>query len=466
MIGQIKLLFALLIMISLLFLSCSKTGDHQWHGETDYRWAELSPGWMGKDGFEKLHPTTTGIEFRNDLSRSAIAKNRHYLNGSGVAVADINGNGFMDIYFASLEGPNKLYKNRGNFKFEDITDKAGVAHNGFNSTGVVFADVNGNGYPDLLITTLTGRNTLYINDGTGIFTEKDDSGLGESNGAKSMTLADITGNGLPDLYITNYRKISVKDLFTLDELSPANMYKMVDGELTVLPPFDEYYILKELDGRLVGLEKGVKDELYINRGDDYFEKADDRSYFFDQNGNELGLQGDWGLTAKFTDITGNGLPDLYVANDFWTPDRLWINRGDGTFKEMDENTIRSMSFSAMGVDFSDINRDGHIDFVVTEMLSLEHTRRMRQTSQSLVNEDGRALNNQNSVYLNRGDNTFANIADYTGLDATEWSWSTIFMDVDLNGYEDLIVATGYLNDYLDMDTQFRNNAKLNRGIYL
>ncbi|MEX0994248.1 MAG: CRTAC1 family protein, partial [Balneolaceae bacterium] len=196
-----------------------------------------------------------------------------------------------------------------------------------------------------------------------------------------------------------------------------------------------------------------------NRGDGRFEEADPSRYFLDEDGRPMGLSADWGLTATFRDVNGNGYPDLYVANDFWTPDRFWMNRGDGTFRAIESNAIRSQSFSSMGVDFSDINRDGHLDIVVTEMLSQEHQRRMRQASQNIESSAGRTLNNRNSVYLNRGDSTFAQIAHYSGLEATEWSWATAFMDVNLNGVEDLIVATGYSYDYLDMDTQFFLNER-------
>jgi enediyne biosynthesis protein E4 len=177
-------------------------------------------------------------------------------------------------------------------------------------------------------------------------------------------------------------------------------------------------------------------------------------YFFNTDGTAVDdLPADWGLTASFRDVTGNLLPDLYVANDFWTPDRFWINQGDGTFRLLGPEGVRNLSFSAMGVDFSDINRNGLTDVVVTEMLSGKHEMRMRQYSQILEGYQGKNLYNRNSVYLNRGDTTFAQIAYYTGLEATEWSWATSFMDINLDGFEDLIVATGFPNDYQDMDTQ-------------
>lgn len=434
-------------------LGCTSQAELDWNNEEGYRWAEVSPGFFGSTGFRQLSSSKTNIRFRNDVRQELKENNRNYLNGSGVAVADINGNGLTDIYFASLDGPNRLYKNLGNFRFEDITELAGVAHEGYSSTGVTFADVNGNGFPDLLITSLSDGNSLYINDGHGNFELREDSGLGESRGAKTMAVADINGNGHLDLYITNYNLRSVRDIYGPDELASENTVENVNGELTVREPFDEYYVIVETDQGFFLNEKGTSDELYLNDGNGFFQKAEDAQHFFDVHGNASELPRDWGLTAAFRDVTGNGFPDLYVANDFWTPDRFWINQGDGTFRAVDSLAVRSMSYSAMGVDFSDINRNGHYDIVVTEMLSQKHEMRKRQVSQVLEGLDGRALYNQNSVFLNRGDTTFAQIAYYSGLEASEWSWATYFMDIDLDGFEDLIVATGFSNDYQDMDTQ-------------
>lgn len=439
---------------------CSSQPDLSWNQEDGYRWAEVNSGFWDATGFRELSSSQTNIPFRNDVRQELKRENRHYLNGSGVAVADVDGDGLVDVYFAGIDGPNKLYKNLGDFRFEDITNNAGVAHEGYNSTGVVFADVNGDGSPDLLITSLSDGNTLYLNDGTGQFSLQEDSGLGESRGAHTMALADVNSDGLPDLYITNYKIQTARDIFSARELSMDNTVEVIDGELHVLPEFSDYFtVINTAEGPFRN-EIGEPDELYINRGEGSFERADPLSHFFDEDGNPAGLKPDWGLTATFRDVNNDGSPDLYVANDFWTPDRFWINRGDGTFRAIDRYAIRNMSFSSMGVDFSDINRDGHLDFVVTEMLSRDHTKRLRQSSESLPEYEGRTLHNRNSVYLNRGDpsedtqtGTFAQIAYYSGLEATEWSWATRFLDIDLDGYEDLIVATGFTNDYQDMDTQ-------------
>lgn len=438
----------------LLWVSgCTSQQELEWQLENGYRWAEISPGYFGSDGFRPVSSGRSGIDFRNDVPQELIDRNRNYLNGSGVTIADYDGDGLADVYLGSLNGPNRLYKNLGDFRFEEVTEQAGVAHDGYSSTGVVFADVTGNGFPDLLITSLLEENALYLNHGDGTFSRSEESGLGASEGATSMALADINGDGYLDLYITNYKKVTARDLYGPNELSVNNTLEVVDGEVRVLPPFDDYFTIVETEEGPFRNEIGQPDELYINRGDGQFERADPFDYFFTQEGEPAGLPADWGLTASFRDVTGNGHPDLYVANDFWTPDRFWINQGDGTFREIGPEAVRNQSFSSMGIDFSDINRDGHLDLAVTEMLSQTHELKLRQLSEHLAEYEGRTHHHRNSLYLNRGDDTFAQIAWYSGLEASGWSWATYFMDVDLDGFEDLLIATGYAYDYQDMDTQ-------------
>lgn len=442
-----------LIIVLSLFIGCSSPAELKWNQEEGYKWAELSPDYFGSTGFTKLDPSSTLIQFRNFASKKSIEENRNYLNGSGVAAADVDGDGRVDLYFAQLEGPNKLFKNMGDFRFKDVTEDAGVAHEGYNSTGVVFADADGDADPDLLITSLKKRNELYINDGQGHFHLKKDSGLRAAKGSNTMALADIDSDGDLDLYITNYKLKTARDIFSAEELSTENTVKKQGDSLVVIPPFDQYYGIIKTDGRVYRNEYGEKDELYLNEGNGTFKKVVNKEFFLDHKGRGKGLSRDWGLSAKFHDLNGDMLPDLYVANDFWTPDRIWINQGDGIFKSIAPNAIRSMSFASMGVDFSDINRDGAVDIFATEMLSKNHQRRARQYSDYLEAIDGRPQYNRNSLYLNRRDNTFAEISYFADIEATGWSWATNFLDVNLDGYEDLIVGTGFAFDYLDIDTQ-------------
>lgn len=456
------------------FFSCTRSGELEWHDETHYRWAEVTPAFFGSAGFRQLSPSRTNVMFQNILSTDEIAENRHYLNGAGVAAGDINGDGLADLYFAGLANSNRLYLNRGDMKFEDVTEQAGVAHEGYYSTGAVFADVNGNGHLDLLVTAMHGENILYFNDGTGNFEKAEQSGLGSAKGSMTMALADITGNGYPDLYITNYKERSVKDIYTTRELDWDNILneplRSPEDDYTLVPPFDRHYELVRNDGALTGVsELGEIDEIYLNKGGSFEKVMDTAQMFLDEDGQPFGLQPDWGLTAKFQDLNDNGLQDLYVCNDFHTPDRIWLNQGDGTFRAAPWNAIRNLSYSCMAVDFSDINRDGRLDIFATEMLDPDHEHRLTQAESNdhvpvkIGQIENRPMYNRNSLYLQREDKTFAEITYLAGVEATGWSWATRFMDVDLNGYEDLIVNTGYMYDILNIDAQFamiRNRRNL------
>lgn len=459
-----------IVIVCLSFaVACSTSPQLEWKQENGYRWAGLSPGHQGEIGFQVLAASRTGIDFKNNLTEESIVDNRNLMNGSGVAAGDIDGDGLTDLYFARLDGPNKLYKNLGGFRFKDITEWAGVSHKNYYSTGVVFADVDGDEDLDLLITSLEDQNVIYINDGRGQFKRKQNSGLGESRGSTTMALADIDRDGDLDLYIANYKEKSVKDLYDLMDITLEKTVRQEEDDYVVVPPFDEHFALFPGNGSPERREWGRKDELYINKGNGRFEKVSNPGQrFLNQNGDEMGLARDWGLTAKFQDINSDGFPDLYVCNDFWTPDRVWINQGDGTFKAMDEQAIRNFSFSSMAVDFSDINRDGAVDFFVTEMKSVEHQKRMRQSVtyspfQDTIGKIGyQPQYMRNTLYLNRGDNSFSEIAYYSGVEASGWSWATRFLDVDLDGYEDLLINTGNAYDVQDMDTQEKLRHKMVR----
>lgn len=432
----------------------------EWKSADGYRWAELPKAATDQPNLEPLPSSHTNVTFNNLLSDELMDQNRILMNGSGVAAGDVDGDGLIDLYFTRLDGPNALYKNLGGFQFKEITELAGVAHEGHYSTGTVFADVNGNGHPDLLVTTLDSQNALYLNDGSSRFTLQENSGLEEARGSMTMALADVTNNGYPDLYLVNYREINVIDRFDAQDLVWENTVE--DGEL--IPPYDDYFTILDRgdDFPPERHEIGRKDELYLNNGDGTFTKANDtENRFRDQDGSPLGLYPDWGLSAKFQDLNGDGLQDLYVNNDFWTPDRIWMNQGDGTFRALDSLAIRNTSYYSMTVDFSDINRDGYTDIFTVEMLNDRHSNRLmkRQPTEPIPLRMGeythRPRYNRNSLFLNRGDHTYSEISYYSGLEASDWSWATRFIDLDLDGYEDLLINNGFAYDFQDMDAQER-----------
>lgn len=454
-------------ILLIIAAACSSSPELEWRQERAYRWADIPSGPADHYGFELQSPSQTGITFSNTMTEEELADNRHYLNGSGVAAGDVDGDGLVDLYFAGLKEDNKLYKNVGGMQFEDITNKAGVAHAGHYSTGAVLVDVNGDGHLDLLVSSIYKDNTLYMNDGKGNFELHENSGLGAGEGSSTMTLADIDGDRDLDLYVAKYKEKSVKDIYSTEELSWDNILnepynqQQQSGPFSLTPPFDDHYrIFMTEDNRLAGLaETGEEDALYLNKNGVFKKVSNTNERFLDEQGNPHGLPPDWGLTAKFQDLNGDGKPDLYTCNDFFTKDRVWMNRGGGTFRLIEKWAVRNLSFACMGVDFSDINRDGELDIFTAEMLSSEHRERLRQVGSDDPNPEqfrettARPTNNRNSLYLKREDLTYAEIAYLSGVEGTGWSWDATFMDIDLDGYEDLLVNNGYMYHILDMDAQ-------------
>lgn len=451
---------------------CESPAELDWHQRNGYRWAAVEPGQRGSVGFDRLSPSETGIQFTNRLTEDEIERNQHYMNGSGVAVGDVTGNGRPDLYFAQLNGPNRLYENRGGFDFRNITDSAGVAHEGYYSTSTVFADIDGDDDLDLLVGSMSKGIAIYENEGRGRFRRRSGTKMEVGKGNMTMALADIEGDGDLDLYVANYKEKPVRDIYPVSELSWEKTIRSTEGEEgtehVVVPPYDEHYTIIERDNAPNSRrETGEKDALYLNNGNGEFQKVQrPEARFLGPDGSRRGLSLDWGLNASFRDINQNGLPDLYVNNDFWTPDRVWMNQGNGTFRAIDSLAIRNSSFSSMTVDFSDINRNGALDFFVTEMLSPKHQRRLRQFTPSdpfPENKIGsRPQYNRNSLYLNRGDDTYAEIAYFSGVQASEWSWGVRFIDVTLNGYEDLVVNTGFSYDYQDLDSQAEMGRRMSQ----
>lgn len=432
-----------------------------WHEEAGYRWRTLLPTRGGDPGFTVMSPSRTGITTKNDISDDALAANRLLLNGSGVALGDVDGDGWVDVYLARIAAPNVLYRNLGDWRFDDVTDGAGVAGDDRATTGTALVDYDGDGDLDLFITALDRGTALYVNDGSGTFREKIDAGLIAEGAGHTMAFADIDGDGDLDLYVTNYKQVAGGDLFSPAERAFNQLIQEENGEFSIAPKFRNHYRLVRQPNRMGAVELAEPDILYVNNGLGGFDAASFTSgRFRDEDGQALTeAPRDWGLAAGFQDIDGDGDPDLYVANDFESVDRLWLNDGTGRFQLAPRMALRVTSHSSMAVAFADADRDGDVDFFVADMLSRDRRRRRTQeppTSPDVPTIgviDDRPQRPRNTLFINRGDGTFAEIANAAGLVASGWSWGSLFLDVDLDGYDDLLVGNGNRFDLLDGATQ-------------
>ncbi len=415
----------------------------------------VAPSRNAGPGFTLLGPVVTGVQFSNILSAQAAAENQIRLNGSGVAAGDVDGDGRCDLFFCGLQTPSKLYRNLGNWTFQDITAEAGLGTSIPFSTGAILADLDNDGDLDLLINSIGGGTHCFLNDGKGRFSEKLDSGLVKRFGAMSMTLADVDGDGDLDLYVTNYRTTTIR--------STGFSVLNVAGKRFIRP--DDRDRLEYSPEGLI-LEMGEPDFFYLNDGYAKFIPVPwTGGRFLDEMGKTLkSTPREWGLSAMFRDWNGDGLPDLYVCNDFQSSDRMWLNDGQGHFRLTPSLALRNSATFSMCVDFADINRDGYDDFFVADMLDPRHGMAMREASRDSNRSrvgaiDDRPQFNRNVLQIGRGDGSFSEIACFAGLEATGWTWGAAFLDVDLDGYEDLLVTTGHMFNTQDLDA----NARIDRG---
>ncbi|MBL9171804.1 MAG: VCBS repeat-containing protein [Verrucomicrobiales bacterium] len=428
-----------------------------WKAGDGHRWLSLAPAGTSTPGFTRLAPTQTGILFTNQLEEWQSAFNRVLLNGSGVATGDFDQDGRPDVFFCGLNTPNALFRNLGDWKFQNVTREAGASLEGKFFRGATFADVNGDRWPDLLITTVSRGVILLLNDGHGKLRDATvESGMGGNPGSVTLALADFDGNGTLDLYVANNRTDDIRDRGQIK-------LNLVNGKAVVPPQFQNRILV---EGGQV-LELGEPDQLYRNDGRGHFTPVPwTNGVFLDEAGQPLQQPPrDWGLSATFRDINQDGWPDLYVCNDFWTPDRIWINDGHGRFRALPTLAMRNMSASSMGVDFADVDTDGHIDFFVVDMLSRKPSWRKRQMlaqapAPSVIGLGAdRPQLMRNTFFHARGDGTYEELANFAGLAASEWSWQPLFLDMDLDGRADLLIASGHVMDVQDLDANQAINAR-------
>ncbi len=379
----------------------------------------------------------TGINFQNNVEDQKLNNSfvyRNFYNGGGVAIGDINNDGSPDIFFTSNMGDNKLYLNEGNFKFKDITKQAGIFQDNQWSTGVVFVDINGDGWLDIYVCNSghmkdSGRkNQLYINNQNGTFTESAAKyGLDFNAYATQVSFFDYDGDGDLDCFVINNSPIPV------NQLGYANRRDL---------PAEQWPV--------AGFLRGGGDHLYRN----------DNGHFTDVT-QKAGIHGgliSFGLGVSVADINGDGWPDIYVSNDSYERDYLYINQRNGTFKDETENCLEHTSFSSMGADIGDINNDGYPDIFTTDMLPADDYR--LKTLGGFDNIDlYRAKEKagfyhqfmKNCLQLNDKNGKFIDIGNYAGVSASDWSWGALMFDADNDGLNDIYVCNGVNRDVTNLD---------------
>jgi hypothetical protein len=393
--------------------------------------------------FSQLDPEQAGISFRNDVEYSEEFNTytyRNFYNGAGVGLGDFNRDGLTDIYFCGNIVDNRLYINRGNFQFEDVTEKAGVACKGVWSTGVTVADINGDGWPDIYVCksgipdTPNRHNELFINNGDLTFSEQSEAyGIDDQGLSTHATFFDYDRDGDLDCYLLNNSFQSVTE------------FDLAEGARQVRDT--------------LGANK-----LYRNDGE-----------FFTDVSAETGIYGSkigFGLGASVADLNRDGWMDIYISNDFFERDYLYINMQDGTFSEQLDQQLEETSLGAMGADIADINNDGWPDIFVTEMTAAGNrrlkTKVLFEDWDSYRDKVEKGYHHQfarNVLQLNNRNGSFSEIGRYSGVDATDWSWGALIMDLDNDGWRDLFVANGIYKDLLDRDyLDFYSNPALMRSV--
>ena len=379
--------------------------------------------------FEAVDPAAIGMPFSNDLTFDNdfnVYKYRNYYNGGGVSLGDINNDGLIDVYLTANQKSNRLFLNKGNFTFEDITETAGVAGTKAWSTGVTMVDINADGFLDIYVCNSgdvkgdNKQNELFINNGDLTFSEQsEDFGLDDKGFSTHATFFDYDKDGDLDAYLLN------------------NSYQAIGS-------FD--------------LRRNERPKRDTAGGDKLMEN---QNGFFVDVSEKAGIYGSvigFGLGVSVGDVNNDGWEDIFVSNDFFERDYLYINQQNGTFKEDLVNQMHSISGASMGADMADINNDGNNDIFVTEMLPSDYQRLKTVTTFEDWNKYQYVVNNgyhhqftRNMLHLNNGDDTFSEIGRWAGVEASDWSWGALFFDMDNDGYKDLFIANGIYQDLTDQD---------------
>ena len=413
-------------LIYLLILSCNSKSE------------EAGVSEESKTLFTLLSASQTGVDFINKVENQKdfnIFKYRNFYNGGGVAIGDINNDGLADIYLTGNMDANRLYLNKGDMTFEDISESAGVTGSKPWSTGVLMVDVNADGLLDIYVSNagnLEGNNhdnDLYINNGDLTFTEKaHDYNLAKTGFSTHASFFDYDKDGDLDAYILNNSNIPVSSLGYAEQREVR---------------------AQDWEG-VPHIFRGVGDMLLENRDGKFVDVSEEAGIY----GSLIGF----GLGVMITDINKDLYPDIYVSNDFYERDYLYINNQDGTFTEDIKNWTSHLSLSAMGIDMADINNDGHAEIFITDMLP-EPEERVKSVMEFegynvyklKQSKDFYQQYIQNTLQLNNGNGSFSEVAYYSGVHATDWSWAGLMFDMDNDGLRDIYVTNGINHDLTDLD---------------
>ena len=400
---------SVLILIATIISSCNPSKR------------ELSSNEL-KAGFELLSSEQTGIDFNNSIKESKFFNQYFYSQiyiGSGVAIGDINNDGLSDIFFAGSQEADKLYINKGDFKFEDITKKSKILKNPGWSWGVTMADVNSDGYLDIYVSRNGNsldpkkrKNQLFINNKDLTFTESADAfGIADMGFSSQAIFFDMDNDGDLDMYQVN--QPADKKLFLINKI-PKKDYSF------------------------------FRDKIYRNENGKFVDVS-----------KEVGISRDfaYGLSVNASDFNNDGWIDLYVANDYAEPDFMYYNNGDGTFKNVINEKLKHITQLSMGSDTGDINNDGNIDLITTDMTPEDHYRSKTNMAsmsterfESLVKAGAHRQYMSNALQINTGSGSFYDIANIAGISSTDWSWASLLVDLDNDGWKDIIVSNGIKKD--------------------
>ena len=379
--------------------------------------------------FQLMPSSSTGITFDNQVTEDGefnVFNYRNFYNGGGVAIGDVNNDGKPDIFFTSNQGENKLYINKGNWKFEDVTAKAGLKGYHRWHTGVTMVDINGDGWLDIYVSNSGGlgnadrANELYINQKDGTFKEEASAyGLADRGLSTQAIFFDFDHDGDLDCFVLN------------------NSYRPILS-------FGYNRDLRNVRDPQNG------DRLYRNDSGKFVDISAQAGIY----GSEIGF----GLGVEAGDLFNSGWDDMYISNDFFERDYLYRNLHNGKFREITDTAINHMSLSSMGSDMVDINNDGYLDIFTTDMLPENDFRLKTTTKFDEYDVYNAKLKNsfhhqftKNCLQLNNGDGTFSEIADLAGVNATDWSWGALSFDFNNDGWKDIFVSNGIRRDLTNQD---------------